>query len=62
MNIQKLFAPKPFYAGFGNKGTDAVSYRAVDVPDSRILIINPQVRDVSDQICSANQSKMRGTS
>ena len=47
MNIQKLFAPKPFYAGFGNKGTDAVSYRAVDVPDSRILIINPQVRNAS---------------
>lgn len=41
-NLQKLFAPKPFYAGFGNKGTDAVSYRAVNVPDSRILIINPQ--------------------
>jgi hypothetical protein len=29
-------------SGFGNRPTDVVSYRAVNVPDSRILIINPQ--------------------
>ena len=30
----------PFYAGFGNRITDAVAYRAVSVPPSRIFIIN----------------------
>ena len=31
----------PFYAGFGNRITDVVAYRAVGVPQSRIYIINP---------------------
>ena len=30
----------PFYAGFGNRITDVVAYRAVGVPASRIFIIN----------------------
>lgn len=30
----------PFYAGFGNRITDAISYRAVDIPSSRIFTIN----------------------
>ena len=30
----------PFYAGFGNRITDVVAYRAVQVPPSRIFIIN----------------------
>ena len=31
-----------FYAGFGNRGTDAASYKAVGVPDGKIFIINPR--------------------
>lgn len=32
--------PCPFYAGFGNRETDAVSYQAVGINPSRIYIIN----------------------
>eukprot|EP01137_Pigoraptor_chileana_P000693 Opistho-2@37262 len=32
----------PFYAGFGNRITDAISYRSVGVPEKRIFTINPQ--------------------
>lgn len=35
-NINKT----PFYAGFGNRITDALSYRSVDIPSSRIFTIN----------------------
>lgn len=31
----------PFYAGFGNRITDALSYRSVNVPSSRIFTIDP---------------------
>ncbi|KAJ3193674.1 hypothetical protein HK101_004378 [Irineochytrium annulatum] len=42
-DIKSLFGPSvsPFYAGFGNRITDALSYRAVDVPPSRIFTIDP---------------------
>jgi phosphatidate phosphatase LPIN len=41
-DVKKLFGDKsPFYAGFGNRITDAISYRAVDVPSSRIFTIDP---------------------
>lgn len=42
-NILKLF-PKdqaPFYSGFGNRETDAVSYIDVGIPLSKVFIINP---------------------
>jgi phosphatidate phosphatase LPIN len=46
-DIQRLFSPNgddltksPFYAGFGNRITDAQSYHAVGVPPSRIFTIN----------------------
>lgn len=42
-DIRRLFgksARNPFYAGFGNRITDALSYRSVDVPSSRIFTIN----------------------
>ena len=42
-DIQRLFGPcarKPFYSGFGNRITDALSYRSVDVPSSRIFTID----------------------
>ncbi|ODV82587.1 hypothetical protein CANARDRAFT_186938, partial [[Candida] arabinofermentans NRRL YB-2248] len=32
----------PFYAGFGNRITDALSYRSVGIPSSRIFTINPE--------------------
>lgn len=31
----------PFYAGFGNRITDAISYRSVQIPLHRIFTINP---------------------
>ena len=31
----------PFYAGFGNRITDAISYRSVHIPPHRIFTINP---------------------
>jgi phosphatidate phosphatase LPIN len=43
-DIKSIF-PKdhsPFYAGFGNRDTDAISYRTVEVPMGKIFIINPQ--------------------
>ncbi|CAI2354951.1 unnamed protein product [Caenorhabditis sp. 36 PRJEB53466] len=41
-DLKKLFpSGNPFYAGFGNRITDVVSYEAVAVPAARILIIDP---------------------
>ena len=41
-DIQGLFGQKkdPFYAGFGNRFTDAMSYRSVGIPSTRIFTIN----------------------
>ncbi|KAI0751040.1 Lipin/Ned1/Smp2-domain-containing protein [Daedaleopsis nitida] len=42
-DVQKLFGGhmhNPFYAGFGNRITDALSYRSVSVPSSRIFTID----------------------
>ena len=41
--LQNLFpkALKPFYAGFGNRETDAISYRYLGIPLNRCFIINP---------------------
>lgn len=41
-DLQNLFGKenKPFHAGFGNRITDAISYRYVDVKSSRIFTIN----------------------
>lgn len=43
-NVLKLFPDDecPFYCGFGNRETDAVSYLDVKVPLSRVFIINPE--------------------
>lgn len=32
----------PFFAGFGNRITDALSYRTVGIPSSRIFTINTE--------------------
>lgn len=41
-DIQRLFggSRKAFYAGFGNRITDAMSYRSVNIPSSRIFTID----------------------
>ncbi|KZO98164.1 LNS2-domain-containing protein, partial [Calocera viscosa TUFC12733] len=42
-DIQRLFGDKnkhPFYAGFGNRITDALSYRSVNIPSGRIFTID----------------------
>ena len=43
-DVRALFPPgaSPFYAGFGNRPTDEVSYLAVGVPPPRAFIINPR--------------------
>ncbi|KAG9317850.1 Lipin/Ned1/Smp2-domain-containing protein [Chiua virens] len=43
-DIQRLFGEglrTPFYAGFGNRITDALSYRSVNIPSARIFTIDP---------------------
>jgi len=41
-NVKSLFPDdiEPFYAGFGNRDTDAISYRAVAINLGKIFIIN----------------------
>ena len=41
-DIQGLFGKSnhPFYAGFGNRITDALSYRSVNIPSQRIFTID----------------------
>ncbi|XP_047968557.1 phosphatidate phosphatase PAH2-like [Salvia hispanica] len=45
-DIRSLFPrdrnPHPFYAGFGNRDTDEVSYIKVGIPLGKIFIINPK--------------------
>lgn len=42
--IRCLFAPdyNPFHAGFGNRDTDVISYRAVGLIPQRIFVVNPK--------------------
>jgi len=41
-DLRSLFPPNhnPFYAGFGNRETDAIAYQAVGVPPGKIFTIN----------------------
>eukprot|EP00004_Rigifila_ramosa_P002803 TRINITY_DN12872_c0_g1_i1.p1 TRINITY_DN12872_c0_g1~~TRINITY_DN12872_c0_g1_i1.p1 ORF type:complete len:782 (-),score=143.09 TRINITY_DN12872_c0_g1_i1:16-2361(-) len=43
-DIRNIFpsTSSPFYAGFGNRQTDAESYSTVGIPAARIFIVNPQ--------------------
>ncbi|KAJ4358085.1 lipin Ned1 [Didymosphaeria variabile] len=43
----------PFYAGFGNRFTDALSYRSVNIPSTRIFTINSNA-EVSLDVLSLN--------
>lgn len=40
LQIGGLFPKSPFFAGFGNKTTDAISYRSIGIDFSKIFIIN----------------------
>ena len=55
-DILGLFNGKenPFYAGFGNRLTDALSYRSVNIPSSRIFTINSNA-EVSLDLLSLNK-------
>jgi phosphatidate phosphatase LPIN len=57
-DILSLFPPQQnqFYAGFGNRLTDALSYRSVNIPSSRIFTINSNA-EVSLDLLSLNKYK-----
>ncbi|CAG9955099.1 unnamed protein product [Clonostachys rosea f. rosea IK726] len=58
-DISNLYGPEhsPFYAGFGNRLTDQISYRTVDVPRNRIFTINSN-SEVSLDLLTLNKLKM----
>ena len=57
-DILSLFSHKanPFYAGFGNRLTDALSYRSVNIPSTRIFTINSNA-EVSLDLLTLNKYK-----
>ena len=57
-DIMNLFYPQrnPFYAGFGNRLTDALSYRSVNIPPNRIFTINSNA-EVSLDLLTLNKYK-----
>lgn len=57
-DILNLFSQKrnPFYAGFGNRLTDALSYRSVNIPSTRIFTINSNT-EVSLDLLTLNKYK-----
>lgn len=57
-DILGLFAGKenPFYAGFGNRLTDALSYRSVNIPSAKIFTINSNA-EVSLDLLSLTKYK-----
>ncbi|KAF4369753.1 hypothetical protein F8388_018810 [Cannabis sativa] len=44
-DIKKLFPNdyNPFYAGFGNRDTDELSYRKIGIPKGKVFVINPKL-------------------
>jgi phosphatidate phosphatase LPIN len=58
-DIKNLFGQgrTPFYAGFGNRLTDALSYRSVSIPSNRIFTINSNA-EVSLDLLSLNKLKL----
>lgn len=58
-DIKNLFGlgKTPFYAGFGNRLTDALSYRSVAIPSNRIFTINSYA-EVSLDLLSLNKLKL----
>lgn len=60
-DIKRLWGPgiAPFYAGFGNRITDALSYRSVEIPPSRIFTIDPTGEIRLDLISSYKSSYIK---
>ncbi|RYP52708.1 hypothetical protein DL768_002137 [Monosporascus sp. mg162] len=58
-DIRNLYGPdsRCFYAGFGNRLTDQISYRTVDIPRNRIFTINSNA-EVSLDLLSLNKLKL----
>lgn len=58
-DIRNLYGAEyhPFYAGFGNRLSDQISYRTVDVPRTRIFTINSNA-EVSLDLLSLNKLKL----
>lgn len=58
-DIRSLYGPdsRCFYAGFGNRLTDQISYRTVDIPRKRIFTINSNA-EVSLDLLSLNKLKL----
>ena len=57
-DIANLFPTgrNPFYSGFGNRLTDAMSYRSVNIPSTRIFTINSSA-EVSLDLLTLNKYK-----
>ncbi|KAB8446160.1 hypothetical protein FH972_025143 [Carpinus fangiana] len=57
-DLMALFGSRktPFYAGFGNRLTDALSYRSVNIPPTRIFTINSNA-EVSLDLLTLNKFK-----
>jgi len=62
--IRDLFPPhwNPFYAGFGNRGTDEISYKAVGIPPGKIFTINPrgEIRRSTGVVIGSLLASLRG--
>ncbi|KAK9068495.1 hypothetical protein SSX86_012609 [Deinandra increscens subsp. villosa] len=54
-DIKALFPSdySPFYAGFGNRDTDELSYRKIGIPKGKVFIINPKTFSIVKQIYPA---------
>ncbi|KAK9822450.1 hypothetical protein WJX81_001736 [Elliptochloris bilobata] len=61
-DIRALFPPEynPFYAGFGNRDTDEISYLTVGIPAAKIFIINPrgELRKASSAVTTSSWSTL----
>eukprot|EP01121_Diplochlamys_sp_Union-15-3_P004720 TRINITY_DN1492_c0_g1_i1.p1 TRINITY_DN1492_c0_g1~~TRINITY_DN1492_c0_g1_i1.p1 ORF type:complete len:116 (-),score=6.96 TRINITY_DN1492_c0_g1_i1:100-447(-) len=61
--IKALFPENPFYAGFGNRDTDSLSYTAVEMSEGKIFKINPLGSIVTvhqiKRACTRNVSPFR---
>ncbi|KAI7729755.1 hypothetical protein M8C21_003061, partial [Ambrosia artemisiifolia] len=58
-DIKALFPSdyNPFYAGFGNRDTDELSYRKMGIPKGKIFIINPK-----GEVAVSHRIDMKGKS
>ncbi|KAF5783962.1 putative phosphatidate phosphatase [Helianthus annuus] len=58
-DIRALFPAdyNPFYAGFGNRDTDELSYRKIGIPKGKIFIINPK-----GEVAISHRIDMKGKS